>query len=189
VRLFAAVDLDRATRDAIAAEQRRIQASLGSSNAAPRWVAAERAHLTLVFLGHLDQARVPAVVEAMTHDVALAPFAVTFGGLGTFPLRGAPRVLWLGVNGGIDALGLLQQQIEARIAACGVAIEARAFHPHLTLGRWTSSGPADRAQALRAARPGTVAGERVARVTLYESRLSASGAAYVALAHANLIGA
>jgi 2'-5' RNA ligase len=189
MRLFAAVDLDPATREAIAAEQARIAASLGPSGSVPRWVSPERSHLTLVFLGHLDAAGVPPVVEAMTLDVAAAPFAVTFGGLGMFPLRGAPRVLWLGVSDGIDALRLLQRRMAARIAACGIALEAREFRPHLTLGRWASSRPADRTRVLRAARPDAVARQPVAGVTLYESRLSASGAAYRALAHANLIGA
>lgn len=189
MRLFAAVDLDRAARDAVGAEQQRIAAALGASSSRLKWVAPERAHLTLVFLGHLDAARVPPLVEAMTLDVPSSPFHVTFGGLGTFPLRGAPRVLWLGVNGDVDALASLQQGVAARIAACGVAIDARAFHPHLTLGRWTSSRPSDRVPALRVARPETVSRVHVAGVTLYESRLSASGAAYLALAHANLIGA
>jgi 2'-5' RNA ligase len=186
VRLFAAVELSRQTRDAMAVEQHRIAASLGSAGVSLKWVNPENAHLTLVFLGHVESARVPAIVETVRQDVDATPFHIVFSGTGVFPLRGSPRVLWAGVGAGIDRLGALQRGLAARIAAQGVTLEGREFHPHLTLGRWTSSRASDRARAL-AVQSGTIAHQRVARVTLYESRLSAAGAAYSALAHANLI--
>jgi RNA 2',3'-cyclic 3'-phosphodiesterase len=172
----------------MAAEQQRIAASLGPAGASLKWVAPDRAHLTLVFLGHVDAMLVPPIVAAMEQDVNVRPFDVTFGGLGTFPLHGAPRVLWVGIEAGISPLRALQRDVASRVAAHGIAIEAREFHPHLTLGRWTSSRSSDRARGLGAARNGAIAGEHVARVTLYQSRLSSSGAAYAALAHANLTG-
>ena len=186
MRLFAAVDLSRETRDAMAAEQARIAASLGASAGVPKWVRPDGAHLTLVFLGHVDPARVPPIVVAMTQDVDASPFDIVFSGLGVFPLRGAPRVLWAGIADGVDALRGLHRELAARVSAHGVDLEARDFHPHLTLGRWISSRPSDRARVLAAARPGTLAREHVTHVTLFESRLSSSGAAYTALAHANL---
>jgi 2'-5' RNA ligase len=189
VRLFAAVDLSPETRDAMAAEQKRIAASLGAASASLKWVRPDRAHLTLVFIGEVDAARVPPLVAAMERDVDAAPFDIVFTGTGVFPLRGAPRVLWTGIGAGLAELGAVQRELTARIGARGVAIEARDFHPHLTLARWTRSRPSDRARALATARPGTLAREHVARVTLYESRLSSSSAAYSALAHANLTGA
>jgi len=186
VRLFAAVDLSRETRDAMAAEQARVAASLGSAGASLKWVKPDRAHLTLVFLGHVDAARVPPIVEAVARDVDATPFDVVFSGIGVFPPRGAPRVLWAGIVAGVDELRALHRELSARIAAQGVVLDTRDFHPHLTLGRWISSRTSDRARALAAARPGTLAREHVAQVTLFESRLSSSGAAYTALAHANL---
>jgi 2'-5' RNA ligase len=103
-----------------------------------------------------------------------------------FPGRGAPRVLWIGIGAGLDQLRSLQREVATRVATQGVALEARDFHPHLTLGRWTSSRPSDAARALGNRRAETIARENVARVTLFESRLSSSGASYTALAHANL---
>jgi RNA 2',3'-cyclic 3'-phosphodiesterase len=186
VRLFAAVETSRETRHAMAAEQKRIAASLGPSGASLRWVRPDGTHLTLVFLGEVDAAGAQRLVKAMAHDVDAAPFDIAFGGAGVFPSRGAPRVLWVGVGDGVNELTALRREMAARIAAHGVVIEARGFHPHLTLGRWTSSRPSDRARALAAVRPSTLARQLVTRVTLYESRLSSSGAAYTALAHANL---
>ena len=188
MRLFAAVETSGETRDAMAAEQKRIAASLGPSGASLKWARPDGAHLTLVFLGEVDAARAPRLVKAMAHDVDVPPFEIAFSGAGVFPPRGAPRVLWVGVSDGVNELAGLRREIAARIAAHGVVLEARDFRPHLTLGRWTSSRPSDRARALAAARPATLARQVVTRVTLYESRLSSSGAAHTALTHANLAG-
>jgi 2'-5' RNA ligase len=189
VRLFAAIRLSGKTRDAIVAEQQRIAASLrGPGAASLKWVAPHGAHLTLVFLGHVDAALVSPLVTAMERDLRIAPFDITLGGLGAFPPRGAPRVLWIGIDAGSAQLRAVQSEVQSRVAAQGAAIDTREFHPHLTLGRWPLSRSSDRERALAAGRPGTVAREHVARVTLYESRLSSAGAAYTALAHANLTG-
>jgi 2'-5' RNA ligase len=188
VRLFVAVRLSNETREAIAVEQERIAALLLPADASLKWVPPDRTHLTLVFLGHVDPALVSPLVEAMQLDIDIRPFDVIFGGLGAFPPRGAPRVLWVGIAAGGDQLAAVQRDMEARVGALGIAGERRVFHPHLTLARWPSSRPADRAHALGTARKETVAREHVARVTLYESRLSSGGAAYTALAHANLTG-
>jgi RNA 2',3'-cyclic 3'-phosphodiesterase len=186
VRLFAAFDLSNRTRDAVAAEQRRIASSLGGAAASPKWIPPDRAHLTLVFLGQVDDNVVPPLVQTMSQDVEAAPFEITFSGRGVFPPRGAPRVLWVGVKAGIDQLILLHREMVRRVVGHGIELEAREYHPHLTLGRWRVSRPSDATRALSAAKRDTLAQETVTRVTLFESRLSSSGPVYTALAHANL---
>lgn len=186
MRLFAAVDLSRDTRDAMAAEQRRVATSLGAAARSLKWVPAERAHLTLVFLGQVQSDVATLLIHTMSQDIDAAPFDIVFSGRGVFPARGAPRVFWIGVGAGIEPLRSLQQEIVRRIAAHGVLLEDREFHPHLTLGRWKASRPSDAARALSSARAEALARETVARVTLFESRLSSAGPTYVALAHANL---
>jgi RNA 2',3'-cyclic 3'-phosphodiesterase len=186
VRLFTAIDLSRATRDAIAVEQRRIAKSLGRSATSLKWIRADQAHVTLVFLGEIDAPRVPALLDALNRDVDAKPFEIAFGSTGVFPSRGAPRVLWAGIQSGLDALGALQREIAARIVALEIPVDVREFRPHLTLGRWPRSQRSDGAPAVAAARHGVFARELVQRATLFESRLSSSGAAYTALAHANL---
>jgi 2'-5' RNA ligase len=188
VRLFAAVDLSRETRDAMAAEQRMLAASLGQAAGSLKWVKTDRAHLTLVFLGQVQADVVPPLTETMSRDIDATPFEMAFGGRGVFPARGAPRVLWSGVVAGIEPLRSLQQEIVRRVVKHGVVLEAREFHPHLTLARWTASRSSDAARVLSAARRETLAREFVSRVTLFESRLSSSGPAYTALTHANLTG-
>jgi RNA 2',3'-cyclic 3'-phosphodiesterase len=186
VRLFAAIDLSPETQDAMAAEQKRIAASLGASAAPLKWVRPDHAHLTLVFLGEVDAAAVPLLVDTFGLDVAVPPFDIVFSGIGVFPARGAPRVLWIGIGAGGSPLSTVQIALTARVSARGIPIEARDFHPHLTLARWTRSRPSDRHRALAAGRPGAVARQRVEWATLYESRLSSSGATYVPLTRANL---
>ncbi|MGH9141196.1 MAG: RNA 2',3'-cyclic phosphodiesterase [Vicinamibacterales bacterium] len=188
MRLFAAVDVSGATRETLAAEQVRIGAALGGSGGTVRWIRSDRVHLTLVFVGDVDAARVPSLIEGVRADVNTAPFEISVSGIGVFSARGAPRVLWIGIGAGADKVKDLRQELAARIAALGIRLERRDFHPHLTLGRWTSSKPSDRARLLAAAQPGALARDRVTRVTWYESRLSASGADYIALTHANLTG-
>src|SRR5262249_38082104 len=151
MRLFIAADLPDTAREALGAEQKRFAAALGSSRSALKWVTFEHAHLTLVFLGNVEDARVPAVIDAVAVDVDAPPFDVAFEGAGVFPPHGAPRVLWIGVGAGARELCDLQHVVAARIAAFGLPIEDRAYHPHLTLARWRESRNSDRNRALAAA--------------------------------------
>jgi 2'-5' RNA ligase len=186
MRLFVAVDLSDAARAALAAEQKRIAAAISGTRSSLKWVKAEQAHLTLIFLGNVDAARAAAVVEAVSKDVDQPPFDMVLQGVGAFPPRGAPRVLWLGVADGAAELMRLQHELAARVSRLGIALEERAFHPHLTIGRWRESRPADRDRAIGAASAGALARVRVDSATLHESKLSSAGPAYTPLAHANL---
>jgi 2'-5' RNA ligase len=129
---------------------------------------------------------VPSVVDALACDVDRPPFEMILDGVGVFPPRGAPRVLWVGVTAGVSELGDLQRLMAERVTALGIALEDRPFHPHLTLGRWRVSRRADRERALAAAPAGAIARCPVTGATLYESRLSSSGPSYLARARANL---
>jgi RNA 2',3'-cyclic 3'-phosphodiesterase len=111
-----------------------------------------------------------------------------FDGLGAFPPREALRVLWIGVGAGAAAVIELQRVLAQRIAALGIPLEDRPFHPHLTLARWRESRSPDRQRALAHAPKGAVARAHITGATLYQSRLSPSGPSYTALARANLSG-
>ena len=184
MRLFIAVDLPEETRREIAVRQKLIAAPLVRSGGSLKLVAPEQMHLTLLFLGEVQEARVPAAIVAMSTAVDLPAFEMAFGGAGVFPPRGAPRVLWMGVTAGAAPLTSLQREIAERIRRLGIAFDDRPFHPHLTLGRWRESRGSAKAAALHDVPE--IASLRVTRATLYQSRLSASGRAYTALAHATL---
>ena len=186
MRLFVAADLPQDARDAVAEAQKRLASALAGAAGLLRWVRAEHAHLTLVFLGEVEEARAPAVVDAVGRDVDAAAFDIALETIGVFPPRGAPRVLWIGVGAGASQVIDLQRELARRIGALGIPLEDRPFHPHLTLARWRDARSPDRDRALRSAPPGIVATARVDGATLYRSRLSPSGPSYTALARAGL---
>jgi 2'-5' RNA ligase len=183
MRLFTAIELGDDAREAVVAEQARVVRGLRKSSGALRLVRPEHLHLTLVFVGHVSDDQGAAVVRAMSEAIAVPPFRLVFGGVGAFPPRGAPRVLYLGVIEGHQAAVELHGCVVDRLAPLGVERDRRPFHPHLTLGRWRESRPSDRP---RAAGPAKVAEVDVAAVALFQSRLSASGPTYTRLAAADL---
>jgi 2'-5' RNA ligase len=186
MRLFIALDLDAAAREAIANEQKRLKTVLRESRGSSiKWVSPDHMHLTLVFLGEVEEARATALIGDVGRDVAQRPFDIVFGEIGVFPPRGAPSVLWMGVESGAEPAIALQQELAARVASHDVRLESRPFRPHLTLARWRASRSADRERALAAVRR-AVATLHVDHATLYQSRLSSAGPSYTALARANL---
>lgn len=188
MRLFVAVDMDAHTREALAGAQRRLRdRAIGGS--VIRWVRPEQLHLTLVFLGEIPESLANAVIGRYAEPVGLSPFTVSFRGAGAFPSRGAPRALWIGLGEGERQLLVLQQVMADRARSVGIQLEARAFSPHLTVGRWKESRPSDRRLVGEVTADETIARTRVERATLYHSRLGASstgGPTYTPLAHATL---
>ena len=184
MRLFTALELSESARSAVAAEQKRVVETLGRAGGRLRLVKPEQMHLTLVFIGEVDDARGAAIAKLMAVDFAVAPFRIRFGGIGAFPARRAPRILYLDLLDGVEAAVDLHARVADRLAQADVAPDGRPFHPHLTLGRWRESRPSDRPKASTRAEVAVV---DVDRVTLFQSRLSSSGPAYTRLAAARLV--
>lgn len=177
-RLFVAVDIDdvvrgqvsrisAAARDAIAT---RVKAS---------WVLPERMHLTLHFLGTADAALEQRVHEVLARPVSEGAFDLTFDGLGFFPARGSPRVLWLAVGEGLAPLRRIHKVLAEELRL--QPDHEGPFTPHLTLARFRDRVP--RGIVAKAAEIPAAAGpSRIDRVTLYESRLSPKGPTYLPMA-------
>jgi 2'-5' RNA ligase len=186
MRTFIAVNLlpeeRRAAYDAAA--------PLRAAHLPVRWAAADALHVTLRFLGEVDEERAAAIGTALAGVVRTArPFEVALGGVGAFPSLARPRVVWLGVQAH-PALELLAHDVERVLSAFGFEAELRPFHPHLTLGR-----------VKHGARPGSFRDlERLAEgiayqgtttvtsVDLMRSVLDAHGASYSVLSRAVLAG-
>jgi 2'-5' RNA ligase len=185
MRLFVALDLDDRAREAIAHEQERLRRSI-EGRTLPRWVKPEQMHLTLVFLGEVDGSKASSLQADLNAPIALEPFDIVFAGLGVFPPHGAPRALWIGAHQGAAELATLQRELVDRVRRRDIAIEQRPFSPHLTIGRWKSSRPADRRRALIHGTDRTIARLHVDHATLYHSLLTSAGSSYTELARANL---
>jgi 2'-5' RNA ligase len=192
MRLFTAVELTDEAREAIGTEQAALAACLRrGGDSKLRFVRPEHMHLTLSFMGEVADHDAPAIVGAISENLPFAPFAITFKGIGVFPPRGAPRVLWLGVSAGEQAICDLQRLVATRLAAVGVEPERRPFHPHLTLARWRdrpSGGRGSLAALIDVGGDRTVANVMVSAVTLLQSRLSPGGPFYAPLARGRLVG-
>jgi 2'-5' RNA ligase len=185
-RLFTAIELDPGVRETIVGRQTELARALDSANTGLRLVRPAQLHLTLVFLGEVEEARVPAIVRTMSADLPIAPFEIEFASCGVFPPRGPARVLWLGIDRGARQVTALFDAVSERLQQVGVPRETRPFSPHLTLGRWRDRGARIRSAALPDV--GLVARQRVESVTLFHSRLLPQGPEHTPLAHARLSG-
>jgi len=176
-RLFLAIDPDEPTRSRLGTLatnlRRRIERRGG-----PRvtWVAPDRMHVTVHFLGEVEEDRAEAIIAAMAPPIDVAAFTLTIDRLGAFPDLGRPRVVW--ACGPADpAIREVHRRMGERLAACGCVLDARPFSPHVTLGRMRERGALP---ALSAVDPPIRF--RVARLTLYESQLSSEGPHYTPVA-------
>ena len=102
-----------------------------------RWVQPEAMHLTLKFLGEIDQDKVGPVLSAMADSCkGTSPLDLATGELGCFPNRRSPQVVWLGLEGDMEALTKLQAKLDGELhRTAGLPLENRPFRPHLTLAR------------------------------------------------------
>lgn len=185
MRAFVAIPVTAPAHD----EGVRLLAELHQALSDVRWVRPDGLHLTLHFFAHLDEKDVAAVVQAMTAAAARhAQFAVQLCGLGCFPRAGDERVLWIGMRDGAAPTAALQGDVEAELDNAGFPREARAFAPHVTLGR-----PRQRFSDAQRRRWGDFAGTTlppftVAEVRLYRSQPGPGGSVYEVLAAAPLRG-
>lgn len=132
-RLFFGVELDRSFKQQLAHLQQTLQ---DQGVAAGNWSAPELLHLTVLFLGEVDEQNVPSLVRAGAQAAAeVSPFAVRSEGVGVFERS---RVLWVGVRQDSERMALdqLHQRVHRQVTQTGlVALDTRPFRPHITLAR------------------------------------------------------
>ena len=173
--------------EAAAAELARVSQQLRArvEAVAPRarltWIAADRLHFTIRFLGEVDDARAAAITAALAPPLAAAAFDITMTEVGAFPPKGPPRVLWAGVGEGRGQMVALEREVSARLASCGVPPEPHSYTPHVTLARVREANRLRTRDVLDAAPDGVFGVTGVDAITLFQSRLSPNGPTYVAL--------
>ena len=175
MRAFIAIDLEPGIKEALLALVRDLKAT----RADVRWAAAAGMHLTLKFLGPVDEGQAARVKDVLSKVAGRhGPFRLELRGTGAFPGERSPRVLWVGFADE-PALAALQSDLEASLVPEGFEREERDFRPHLTLGR--VKGPQRLAQAmteLAKHREESFGAMTAARLTLFESLLRPEGAEY-----------
>jgi 2'-5' RNA ligase len=130
-RLFISIDLPEDVRDRLA----EIAVDLPGAD----WTQSDQYHLTLRFLGEVDEHRFQDIRQGL-ETIQARSFHLTLKGVGLFPLRGDPDVLWVGAPGN-DELQSLRNKVESLVVRRGVERDSRKFHPHVTLARVGGSQP------------------------------------------------
>ncbi|MCR9246644.1 MAG: RNA 2',3'-cyclic phosphodiesterase [bacterium] len=174
MRCFLALDLPLPVRNYLA-KTARSELQKGTI----KFVPPEHIHLTLAFVGEVDDDTARGL-EAIVDAAELSPMQFALAGLGHFPPRGAPRVVWAGLAGDIDALTRLQGEVTAAITDLGIELDRRPFSPHVTLGRVKSPFGAY-AIIDELARVGKDLRDKpfpIATLTLYASELQPAGPVY-----------
>lgn len=183
MRLFVAIEIADNVANAALELVSRLRST--AERLAPRsrlaWATEGRLHVTVRFIGRVDDEKVAVIRAALAPPLDLDPFDLTIATVGTFPPRGAPRVVWAGITGGREPLLSIERVISGRLADAGVLPEERPFNPHLTLARVRDAAGLRSALLIGDVRDLTVGTTRVDAITLFESRLSPKGPTYVAL--------
>jgi RNA 2',3'-cyclic 3'-phosphodiesterase len=168
-RLFIAIDPPADIRDQLT--------GLCCGLPAARWVAPEQFHLTLCFIGEVSGAVFLDIREALD-EIRAEPFTLRFKGVGFFPPRGQPRVVWAGVEQS-DPLLALQRRITTRLTMLDVALEQRKFSPHLTLARLNQTPPSRVGRYLQEHALFASTEFTVEEMVLYSSVLGRKGASHI----------
>jgi 2'-5' RNA ligase len=190
VRIFVAIDIDDAVRGTVT---RFLDGVRGFAPDA-RWVQPESLHVTLKFIGEKSEEEVGEIKRGL-ETIAADTFEITFRGYGFFPSARAPRVFWIGIEGG-PKLTSLAAGVDETLARFDIAKEEHAYTPHLTLARGAggSGSPRrlkhdhpnsgfQRLQEKLAPLPAPEFGTMTAReFFLYRSQLSPGGSKYTKLA-------
>jgi 2'-5' RNA ligase len=177
VRTFVALELSEPLKAGILALGARLAArGIGAS-----WIRAGAMHLTLKFLGDVEERALADVGEAVRAAAAhVDPFAFETTVLGAFPSPRRPRVIWLGV-GPVDELFELQAALEGNLGRLGFPRERRPFRPHITIGRIRDHGGSPDVSGALSDLKGLREVVEVREVRVMKSTLRPSGAVHEVL--------
>jgi len=185
LRLFLAVDLPLALLQSVASGVEKLKKSVGR-RLRFRWLAAENIHITLKFLGEVEERQLDQFSSCCA-AIEWSGFLLKLGGSGYFPSVTRPRVFWQGFTAGIDGMCGLLARVDPCAAGIGVRKDFRPYTPHLTLARIKPSKDGNSAAGFRRIQEianGLLpvgAAFPVKEFSLYQSQLSPAGALYTRL--------
>lgn len=186
MRAFIAIELSEEIREILA----QAESHLKYSGADVKWVEKGNIHLTLKFLGEIDEKKLQQVVTSLEIVAkGASPFEISIKDLGAFPTMEYPRVIWVGLDKGSEEAKALAQRIDEELSKMGFAKESRPFTAHLTIGRVRSPKNKEklREKMLNYRLP-TTDYRLIKHITLFQSALTPKGAIYTKLHEAGLSG-
>lgn len=179
IRTFIAIELNEETHSELSS----LLSALKESDADVKWVAPEVIHLTLKFLGYIDDVKIKEVQKILDEIIKnFKPFVLSLKGIGAFPKLDYPRVVWVGVDAGKNETSQLAKELEDRLEKIGIPKEDREFHPHITLGRVKSSKNKDKLKSIIETTKFEPRSKiNVDHLTLFKSQLTTQGPIYTPL--------
>jgi 2'-5' RNA ligase len=136
MRTFIAIELPQEIKDYLA----NLENQLKTSQADVKWVEPKNIHLTLKFLGEIDEKKLEKtekIIEEVTKETNTFP--IRLSSVGAFPKINYPRVIWVGIDKGDNETKEIAEALEEKIAKIGIPKEDRPFSSHITIGRTRSS--------------------------------------------------
>ncbi|MCK5287205.1 MAG: RNA 2',3'-cyclic phosphodiesterase [Thermodesulfovibrionia bacterium] len=183
MRCFIAIEIS----EVIKSELLEIEEELKKHGADVRWLKPDNIHLTLKFLGNIKEeiaGKISGIIEAICSHYD--SFDLTVKGLGIFPNRKSPRVLWVGIEGN-NILSTLQKEVDEGMSSIGLENEKSEFTAHLTLGRIRSSrGKEALLDAINQRKNDNFGSITVKSLSLIKSDLSPTGATYTKISEVSL---
>jgi 2'-5' RNA ligase len=182
MRCFIAIDIDEKLKKAIADLQRQLAAKANLKKSDVKWVEPQAMHLTLKFLGEVEDERIVEVCNIVKNAAARNKgFELDIESVGYFG-GGSARVLWVGTGRGSENLCRLQEDIEQQLSAAGWPKENRSFAGHLTICRVKNPKAglklAQMSEDYKNLNLGTISADSVA---VYQSQLRPTGPVYTVL--------
>jgi 2'-5' RNA ligase len=175
-RVFLAIPLPPQLKDSISALQRQLQRQIPYA----RWVPPKNLHLTLHFFGEIEQETLEKIkVSVLSVKGCKQPFLVEVKGLGAFPDRDRPRILWLDLEPK-DQLRQLHQDCSKALHRAGVSTDPRPYAPHLTIGRLRQQ-KTDLTDLYSSIGQRRIGQWPINRLVLFKSRLQPGGAEHIPL--------
>jgi len=186
MRAFIAIELPQQIKDSLS----QIQKQLKESGADVKWVGPGNIHLTLKFLGEIDDEKIEKINGIIEDTARDKPsFKMHISSIGAFPKIDYPRVIWVGIDAGDSETKEVVKELEEKIQKIGIPKEERAFSSHITIARTRSALNRDKlVQKLKIISPEFGKEDlefKVTKITLFKSTLTPIGPIYEVLKEAN----
>jgi len=175
-RSFIALPLSKPLRDNLIT----VIEELSRFSPKTKWVEKENLHITVRFLGDIDDEMVKKISDVLD-GVARGrkPFPFEVEGVGAFPHPKRARVIWAGISQGFDEMVKIEREISDKLEGLGIPREEKAFHPHITLGRVKfPKGNLELARFIDESKGRVFGGEAVSEIILMKSTLTPKGSIY-----------
>ena len=176
IRAFVAIVISDEVREKL----RGVIESLREIDTGVKYVKPENVHLTLRFLGYVNEEKVEDIKIALETTLeGIKPFDVSFLGIGAFPNVNAPRVVWAGIREGKEMLHEVRDRLEGNLSRIGIEREGRQYHSHLTVARVKSGRGRDKLVSwLKSNAELEIGSMKASEIVLMESILKKEGPEY-----------